>query len=117
MDKNGKTKFEISGSWTEKIFVKNLLNGAKDCVWTIEPTIEKKQEQYGMVKISILLNHLENNGLDPVSGKLTVAPTDSRFRSDQRLFENGLNAEADEEKTRLEVKQRAARKEKAEHQV
>mgnify|MGYP000217242380 CR=1 FL=1 len=57
-----------------------------------------------MVKISILLNHLENNGIDPVTGKLAIAPTDSRFRGDQRLFEQGLQAEADEEKTRLEVK-------------
>ena len=33
-----------------------------------------------------------------------VAPTDSRFRPDQRMLENGLGDEADEEKIRLEVK-------------
>jgi len=43
-----------------------------------------------------------------------IAPTDSRFRNDQRLFEEGKIDEADKEKTRLEVKQRAARKEKEE---
>ena len=38
-----------------------------------------------------------------------IAPTDSRFRGDLRLFENGFSDEADVEKLRLEEKQRAAR--------
>ncbi len=41
-----------------------------------------------------------------------IPPTDSRFRGDLRLFECGLIDNADEEKTRLEVKQRAARAER-----
>ena len=41
-----------------------------------------------------------------------IAPTDSRLRKDQRLFEEGKMEEADIEKTRLEVKQRKSRKEK-----
>ena len=43
-----------------------------------------------------------------------IAPTDSRLRKDQRLFEEGKMDEADKEKTRLEVKQRASRKAKEE---
>ena len=39
-----------------------------------------------------------------------LAPTDSRLRGDMRLYEEGKVDEADEEKMRLEVKQRAARK-------
>lgn len=50
-----------------------------------------------------------------------IAPTDSRLRGDQRLFENGKQAEADQEKLRLEIKQRQARKNLADrnesHQV
>ena len=42
--------------------------------------------------------------------KGAIAPTDSRLRSDQRLFEEGRQQEADDEKVRLEVKQREARK-------
>lgn len=41
-----------------------------------------------------------------------IAPTDTRFRNDQRFFEEGKMDEADKEKTRLEIKQRAMRKEK-----
>lgn len=33
-----------------------------------------------------------------------VAPTDTRFRGDQRLFEEGMVDQADEEKVRLEIK-------------
>jgi hypothetical protein len=33
-----------------------------------------------------------------------IAPTDSRFRNDQRLFEEGKMDEAEKEKSRLEVK-------------
>lgn len=39
-----------------------------------------------------------------------VAPTDSRFRPDQRFMENGLWDEANLEKQRLEDKQRDTRK-------
>ena len=40
----------------------------------------------------------------------TVAPTDSRFRKDQLLWEHGRGDQADEEKIRLENKQRVNRK-------
>ena len=113
MDKDGKVKFEISGSWTDKIYVKNNQTGANDCIWTREAPIENMQQQYGMRKLSILLNHLENKGLDPKTGKLIIAPTDTRFRNDQRLFEQGQVPEADDEKLRLEIKQRQARKDLA----
>ena len=46
-----------------------------------------------------------------------IAKTDSRFRMDQRYFEEGETAEADEEKIKIEVRQRAARKEREEEQV
>ena len=41
-----------------------------------------------------------------------VAPTDSRLRPDQRLMEEGKWDEANEEKLRLEEKQRTARRQR-----
>lgn len=41
-----------------------------------------------------------------------MAPSDSRKRPDQRLMENGLWDEANDEKLRLEEKQRTARKQR-----
>ena len=48
------------------------------------------------------LNEMEDN----------VAPSDSRRRPDQRLMEEGKWDEANEEKLRLEEKQRATRKQR-----
>ena len=61
-----------------------------------------------MRSISLLLNYLpddlkQSGGKDP-NGKFVIAPSDSRFRGDMRLFEDGKWEEADVEKVRLEVK-------------
>lgn len=57
----------------------------------------------------MLLNYLpdevKQGHLDPQKKSL-IAPTDSRFRGDQRFFEDGRIPEAEDEKLRLEVKQR-----------
>ena len=51
-----------------------------------------------------------NELMEETAGKW--APTDSRFRPDIRLLEEGTIDAAAEEKNRLEEKQRAARKER-----
>lgn len=51
---------------------------------------------------------------DEATNKTLIAPTDSRFRGDQRFFEDGKVQEADDEKVRLEIKQRKARADHAE---
>lgn len=54
---------------------------------------------YNFSQFTIELNELEPD----------VAPTDSRLRPDQRLMENGFWDQANEEKRRLEQKQRTKR--------
>ncbi|VDP95709.1 unnamed protein product [Trichobilharzia regenti] len=54
---------------------------------------------YHFSQFAIELNEMEEG----------VAPTDSRFRPDQRLMEEGLWDQANDEKRRLEVKQRNKR--------
>jgi hypothetical protein len=46
-----------------------------------------------------------------------IAPTDSRFRNDQRFFEEGNVDAADKEKIRLEVKQRTSRKQREDDNI
>ena len=46
-----------------------------------------------------------------------ISPTDSRYRGDMRFYEEGKVDEADEEKIRVEVKQRKSRKERADANV
>jgi hypothetical protein len=55
---------------------------------------------YFMTEFAITLNEYEDG----------VSPTDSRNRPDQRLMENGKWEEANQEKIRIEDKQRAWRR-------
>lgn len=57
---------------------------------------------YGFTVLACQLN-------EPEEG---VAPTDSRLRPDQRFMEEGLWQEANQEKIRLEEKQRAVRRQR-----
>ena len=58
------------------------------------------ERMYNFTELAIQLNEEEPD----------VAPTDSRHRPDQRLMEAGLWDEANQEKLRLEEKQRQTRK-------
>jgi oxysterol-binding protein 1 len=57
---------------------------------------------YNFTELAVQLNEPESN----------VAPTDSRLRPDQRLMEEAKWDQANQEKLRLEEKQRSARKRK-----
>eukprot|EP01135_Chromosphaera_perkinsii_P011404 Nk52_evm49s2391 gene=Nk52_evmTU49s2391 len=71
-----------------------------ELIWQRHPLHENYQKIYGFGKFACSLNEP-----DP-----EVCPTDSRFRPDQRLMEEGDWDSANEEKTRLEDKQRQVRK-------
>ena len=70
----------------------------KKTVWN-RPESER---YYNFTELACQLNEEEEG----------VAPSDSRKRPDQRLMENGLWDEANDEKLRLEEKQRTARKQR-----
>lgn len=53
---------------------------------------------------------MASNELPPSEDGIKICPTDSRFRPDIRLMEEGQIERAAQEKTRLEEKQRDARK-------
>ena len=59
---------------------------------------------FGFNRLSINLNYVNPDML------AVISHTDTRIREDERLYEEGKVDEADEEKVRLEVKQRKARK-------
>lgn len=61
---------------------------------------------FGFELISVNLNYI-NDELREI-----LPPCDTRLRGDQRLYEEGKVDEADEEKIRLEVKQRKTRKQR-----
>lgn len=72
--------------------------------WNKSPYPENWEYMYGFTRHALSFNHLT----DTLAAK--IAPTDSRFRPDQRALENGDFKLASSEKNRLEEKQRAVRK-------
>lgn len=105
----GNVMYEIEGNWLESIRIrKPKEKGPGQTVWTANGVVERGNQQYNFTKFAVLLNYLPENMQK--AEKTLIAPTDTRFRGDQRYFENGQIPEAEDEKLRLEVKQRQRRK-------
>lgn len=106
-DKTGKVIYEVSGFWNEEIFITDS-KGVKLSLYKPPLFPEDAKRQYFFTDFVKQLNYVSEDMKQ--SGYLP--PTDSRLRGDQRLFEEGKWNEADDEKCRLEEKQRKHRKEK-----
>lgn len=126
-DAKGKTHWAIGGHWNSKIFAKKIsgefdkkrrellidaneasnstdpYSGKKFLVWQAAP---RPKVPFNLTSFAITLNDI-NDSLKP-----WLAPTDTRLRPDQRAMEDGRYDEASEEKHRVEVKQRNARKDR-----
>lgn len=124
-DKEGNTRWAIGGHWNSKIFAKKVSSdfnlkrkdllvdstdgtldpesGSKFLVWQVAP---RPDVPFNLTSFAITLNDINDN-LRP-----WLAPTDTRLRPDQRAMEDGRYDEASAEKSRVEEKQRAARKQR-----
>ncbi|CAH8504143.1 unnamed protein product [Heterobilharzia americana] len=94
----------IQGTWDEYIeyqFVSTdkVPIGEPKVIWRSDPLPANASDMYYFSQFAIELNEMEEG----------VAPTDSRHRPDQRLMEQGFWDQANDEKRRLEVKQRNKR--------
>lgn len=94
-----------SGSWTDSI---KMSNGKT--IWQISDPLPQHEKKYGFTRFTCCLNYLDEIHKD-------CAPTDSRRRPDQRMYENGIVDEADELKLELEESQRLRRKDSEGHDV
>ncbi|KAK9916982.1 hypothetical protein WJX75_009487 [Coccomyxa subellipsoidea] len=91
----------ISGKWDEGIAAE-FKDGSRRQIWTANPPhIHPSTHPFSLWAL-----HL--NELTPEL-KEKLPPTDDRLRADMRLFEHGYYHEANEEKLRLEEKQRQER--------
>jgi oxysterol-binding protein-related protein 3/6/7 len=135
-DANGVEVFALKGNWHERLFVlgppaeKNLHGHPEyaNSLASLKISSSKKQEKhasskavsqliwqhkampedfkmnYGFNEFTLSLNDL----LPSIEGLLP--PTDTRFRPDQRMYEEGMAEQADIEKARLEELQRERRR-------
>ncbi|KAK1130509.1 hypothetical protein K0M31_018641 [Melipona bicolor] len=112
MNSNNEVKWVVQGTWDSKIEIAPVIStsGTPDnpvyktgpyiLAWKRRMPPEDSEKYYNFTELACQLN-------EPEEG---IAPTDSRFRPDQKLMESGEWDKANAEKLRLEEKQRAARR-------
>uniref|UniRef100_A0A8C6UCA4 Oxysterol-binding protein n=1 Tax=Neogobius melanostomus TaxID=47308 RepID=A0A8C6UCA4_9GOBI len=103
LDRTGNVVHHFGGFWHEGIFCETLPTPA--CIWKPHEQPEDYAQYYGFSRYARELNELT-----PQLQKV-LPPTDTRFRPDQRLLEEGKVTEADKKKEEVEQKQRESRKE------
>ncbi|BFZ21724.1 hypothetical protein BsWGS_24762 [Bradybaena similaris] len=99
---DGKVAHNLFGKWNEAFFCGHATSAK--CIWRPGAMPESYELYYGFTRFAMELNEL-----DPDMSKF-LPPTDTRFRPDQRLLEEGKVAEAEAEKHRLENAQRDRRR-------
>jgi hypothetical protein len=106
-DAAGTEKYTLAGSWKTAISLTNIETEEEELLWQEPVQPEDSEEQFGFNQCAIQCNYIDDEM------RVMLPPSDTRLRGDQRLFEEGKVDEADEEKVRLEVKQRQTRKARA----
>ncbi|XP_031237743.1 oxysterol-binding protein-related protein 3 isoform X4 [Mastomys coucha] len=101
-DRSGKVVHRLFGKWHESIYCGGA--SSSTCVWRANPMPKGYEQYYGFTQFA-----LELNEMDPLSRSL-LPPTDTRFRPDQRLLEEGNIEEAEVQKQRIEKLQRERRR-------
>ncbi|KAM8840510.1 oxysterol-binding protein-related protein 3-like [Spinachia spinachia] len=101
-DSDGKVVHSIFGKWHESVFQGDP--PLATCIWRANPMPVNQDQYYGFTQFAVELNELDSP-LRPL-----LPPTDTRFRPDQRLLEEGNAEGAEEQKQRIERLQRERRK-------
>uniref|UniRef100_A0A3Q4GPR5 Oxysterol-binding protein-related protein 6-like n=1 Tax=Neolamprologus brichardi TaxID=32507 RepID=A0A3Q4GPR5_NEOBR len=105
LDQAGSVIHRFGGLWHEGIFCDTL--PTPKCIWKPNVQPDDYAKFYGFSSYARELNELTSEL------KAGLPPTDTRFRPDQRLLEEGKIAEADKRKDEVEENQRERRKEMA----
>lgn len=108
---DGSLQYIMEGTWSEGMTIHRPGDTASVGGWTTLPDYEGKDQNYYFTQFSLQLN------IPPECYPTTIPPSDSRWRPDQRALENGDTKLAKSEKDRVEVKQRAAKKEREQRGV
>ncbi|KAM4630013.1 oxysterol-binding protein-related protein 3-like isoform 2-T2 [Polymixia lowei] len=101
-DRDGRVMHSLFGKWHEGVYQGDPPSAT--CIWRANPMPLNQEQYYGFTQFAVELNEL-----DP-SQRALLPPTDTRFRLDQRLLEEGNVDGAEEQKQRIEQLQRERRK-------
>ncbi|KAF8924666.1 Oxysterol-binding protein-domain-containing protein [Dissophora ornata] len=102
-DASGAKKRTLQGRWSESL-MEEMGPNKFERLWKVNTPPANHEKFYGFSDFTMHLNEL-TKGLEKKLPK-----TDTRFRPDQSLFERGQVEEADQEKLRVEQRQRELRK-------
>ncbi|XP_038595615.1 oxysterol-binding protein-related protein 6-like isoform X2 [Micropterus salmoides] len=105
LDRAGEVVHRFGGLWHEGIVCDTM--PTQKCIWKPNVQPDDHFQFYGFSQYARELNELTPQL------KAVLPPTDTRFRPDQRLLEEGKVAKADKKKDEVEEKQRERRKELA----
>ncbi|KAI6240732.1 hypothetical protein M3Y99_00443900 [Aphelenchoides fujianensis] len=89
-----------AGERTVRLLGQVVASGEQVALFEAPPPHEHAAAHYGFTRFTMALNELHD------AERPLLPPTDSRFRPDQRLLENGEPERAEEAKKRLEKEQR-----------
>ncbi|KAI7820142.1 Oxysterol-binding protein-domain-containing protein [Gamsiella multidivaricata] len=103
MNASGAKKRTLQGRWSESL-MEEVGPNKFERIWKVNTPPPNHEKYYGFTEFTMHLNEL-TKGLEQKLPK-----TDTRFRPDQSLFERGKVEEADQEKLRVEQRQRELRK-------
>ncbi|CAG8484674.1 3190_t:CDS:2 [Paraglomus occultum] len=103
LDSNKKKVGSISGKWNEVVY-HEIGPNQLEVIWKASKPPPDHEQYYGFTQYAIELNELTDDIKDYLPN------TDTRWRPDQRLFEEGDVENAELEKLRIEQKQREYRK-------
>ncbi|KAI4838437.1 oxysterol-binding protein [Plasmodium brasilianum] len=101
---NRNTLNEFINNFDWQFYENNMENLNGVCVWKAQKRPKHSDQYYGFNNMTVELNEITPE-YDRLNGA-AIACTDSRFRPDQRNYENGNIEVAMNEKQRLENKQR-----------
>uniref|UniRef100_A0A3P8W9A9 Oxysterol-binding protein n=1 Tax=Cynoglossus semilaevis TaxID=244447 RepID=A0A3P8W9A9_CYNSE len=101
-DSSNKAVHTLFGKWHESVFQGDP--PAATCIWRANPMPKDQEQYYGFTQFAVELNELDSM-IRPL-----LPPTDTRFRPDQRLLEEGNPDAAEEQKQRIEQLQRERRR-------
>ncbi|KAG0163631.1 hypothetical protein DFQ28_011405 [Apophysomyces sp. BC1034] len=106
-DTQDQKRRRVVGKWSEGIAEEVDMNKRQlSVLWNASPPgIDDHTKYYGFTRFAVELNEITSIESD------RLPKTDTRYRPDQRLYEQGQVDEADTEKQRIEQKQRERRKE------
>ncbi|ELT87291.1 hypothetical protein CAPTEDRAFT_150458 [Capitella teleta] len=101
---DGKVVHHLFGKWNEGLYCGRPPSAR--CIWRPGSMPDDSELFYGFTRFAIELNEIDKEHVH------LYAPTDTRFRPDQRKLEEGDPAAAETEKLRVEQLQRERRKQR-----